>query len=319
MRVLLPRSLFSFAVAWTATVRPVVPLCAGLAVLLASRVAGAAEPGTALTVRLEFDVKTDQLAEVVARAQARLDAFGAKKARAVQRSGRLVVELPSSEVPKRSEIESLISRPHLLAFTIVENDSPLMIDLIGRLEQDPRSHELGIFRDIGGWQPTSTRGYESDPFLEGQREALERYLGGLAVAQQPDRDHAFLLAPVPDRPKLWRTAYVDLRTQVRIARALEARVDRLELGGQTETEIVFLLLPADGDRLRALTRAHLGKKMAITVDGEVLSIPIIEGVIGDKNRMMMSDEPLARRLAAALLGGPMLAPVTVRARRSQPH
>ena len=70
----------------------------------------------------------------------------------------------------------------------------------------------------------------------------------------------------------------------------------------------------EGERLRALTRAYIGKKMVIAVDGEVLSTPVIEGVLHDRGRMTMSDEPLARRLAAALLGGPLLAPLTPRTR-----
>jgi preprotein translocase subunit SecD len=288
-----------------------------MTLLLASRVAVAAEPAATAAIRLEFDVKTDQLAEVVARAQARLDAFGANKAHAVERAGELIVELPASVVPMRREIESLLTRPHLLAFTIVENDDLLLADILGRLEDDPRSHTLGVSREIAKWQHTdATQTVEWDPFLEGQRVALERYLAGLDRARQPDSNHAFRLSPVSDRPKLWRTEYVDLRTQVRIARALEARVERSDLDGHASTELVLRLLPADGDRLRTLTRGHIGKKMVITVDDEVLTAPVIEGAIGEKGRLTMSDEHLARRLAAALLGGPMLAPVTVKPRHS---
>jgi hypothetical protein len=269
--------------------------------------------------RLEFDVRTTQLVEVVARAQARLDAFGAKEARATQEGSRLVVELPASLASKRGEIEALLTRPHVLAFTIVENNSPLMIDLWGRLEQDPRSHELGIFREIGSWQHAdATHAIESDPFLEGQREALERYLAGLEVGYRADGDHDFSLSPVPERPKLWRTEYVDLRTRLRIARVLEATVEKSNLPGEDLIELAFRLLPGDGERVRALTRGHLGKKMVISVDGEVLSTPVIESAIGDRGRMPMS-EPLARRLAAALLGGPLLGELTATtAQRAEP-
>jgi hypothetical protein len=275
--------------------------------------AGAPAPGAreaAPKVRLEFDVRTTQLAEVAARAQARLDAFGATEARAMQEGSRLVVELPPSLISKRSEIEALLTRPHVLAFTIVENNSLLMIDLYGRLGQDRRSHELGIFRDIGQWQHAdATHAIESDPFLEGQRAPLERYLAGLEVGHRPDGDHDFSLSPVPERPKLWRTEYVDLKTRVRITRVLEATVEKSNLQSG-DIELALRMLPGDGERLRALTRGHLGKKMVITVDGEVLSTPVIEGAVGDRGRMTMSDEPLARRLAAALLAGPLLGELT---------
>jgi preprotein translocase subunit SecD len=280
---------------------------------LAAPAAPNGKRAAAPAVLLEFDVKTTQLAEVVARAQARLDAFGATRARAMQQAGRLVVKLPASIASRRSEIEVLLTRPHELAFTIVENNSPLMIDLGGRSEGDPRSHELGIFHEIASWQRNdATHGVESDPFLEGQRQALEQYLAGLDVARQPDRDHAFRLSPVPDRSKVWRTEYVDLRTRVRITRALEASVEPNNLRGDDSIELVLRLLPADGERLRVLTGGHLGKKLAITVDDEVLSTPVIESAVGGRDRMPMSDEPLARRLAAALLGGPLLAPLTLR-------
>ena len=194
-----------------------------------------------------------------------------------------------------------------------------MIDLYGRSEQDPRSHELGIFRDIASWQRAdATHLVESDPFL-GKRPALERYLDGLDVVPRPDRDHAFRLSPVPDRPKLWRTEYVDLRTRVRITRALEASVEPSNLTGDDSIELALRLLPADGERLRALTTGHIGKKMAITIDDEVLSTPVIEGVLGERGRMTMSDEPLARRTAAALLSGPLLAPLTLRTRNDSRH
>jgi hypothetical protein len=270
---------------------------------------------------LEFDARTYQLAEVVARAQARLDAFGATKARAVQQADRIVIDLPAGLASKRSEIEALLTRPHELAFAIVENNSPLMIDLYGRLEQDPRSHELGVFREIGSWQRNdATHAVESDPFLEGRREALEKYLEGrLDAAARHDPDHTFRFSPVPDRPKLWRTEYVDLRTQVRITRALEASVERSDRQeGGDSVELAFRLLPADGARLRALSGGHIGKKMVVTVDGEVLSTPVIEGVVGDRGRMTMSDEQLARRLAAALVGGALLVPLTVAHSPPQP-
>jgi preprotein translocase subunit SecD len=67
---------------------------------------------------------------------------------------------------------------------------------------------------------------------------------------------------------------------------------------------------ADGERLQTFTSSHIGKKMAISVDEEIVSVPLIEGAVGAKGLMTMPSEEQARRLAASLSGGPLLAPMT---------
>ncbi len=261
--------------------------------------------------RLIFAVETTQLAEVVARAQARLDAFGVRAATVSQRGKQLIVELPEDALPLRSEIKQLLSRPLELRFTLVDNGSAFMDALADYANTDLRAHTLGIVPDHESWQSAdTTRAVEYDTFLLGQRDALERYLAGLDEKHRLARDHGFLLEPVPKRPKLWRTWYVDLTQQIRIRRVEEATVKHNDFGGEKSVDLSLRLLTADGERIRALTSSHIGKKMAISADEEIISIPLIEGAVGGKGLMVIPSEEQARRLAASLRGGPLLAPVT---------
>src|SRR4051794_4992478 len=261
--------------------------------------------------RLIFAVESRQLVEVVARAQARLDAFGVRGATVSQRGSQLIVDLPEDALPMRTEIKQLLSTPLELRFALVDNGSAFMDTLADYANGDPRAHTLGIVPDHASWQTAdTTRPVEYDTFLLGQRDALEQYLAGLDEKHRLSRDHGFLLEPVPKRPKLWRTWYVDLTQQIRIRQVEEATVKPYDFGGGKTFDPSVRTLTADGERIHALTSSHIGKKMAMSADEEIISVPLIEGAVGGKGVIAMLSEEQARRLAASLRGGPLLAPVT---------
>ena len=265
------------------------------------------EPSPRGRVRLTFSVETANLVEVVARAQARLDAFGVGGVVVSQRADKLIVDVPAAQAGISDDIKELLCHPYELQFSIVENASAFMQTLSVRSDNDPRARALGVSPSAEEWTVVSTNSVEHDAFLLGKRDALERYLSGLGPGNRPDRDHAIILGPVTDRPKLWRSHYVDLRTRIAIRRVDQASVRRDETNG---VELSMQMLATDGDRIRALTTANIGRKMAVAIDDEVISVPVIEGAVGGKGRMTMSREIQARRLAASLLAGPLLGRLT---------
>jgi hypothetical protein len=90
---------------------------------------------------------------------------------------------------------------------------------------------------------------------------------------------------------------------------------RVDLDRQGKPVLVVALNAYGGQALREYTRQHVGERMAVCLDGELLSAPYINDVIG-RNFQMSSGKSLneVNRLAQMLRSGTL--PVGVTARRA---
>lgn len=146
-------------------------------------------------------------------------------------------------------------------------------------------------------------------------DALERFLARAAAddpALAPEPGRELLFEPVRpdlvfsgDRAPFWRTYYVEARSELDGDDIAEAYV--YWDPASNRPAVIVRFDDAGAARLQALTRANVGGKMAIVLDGTVMSAPVIQDVIpggrvtitmGGASRAQVESE--AHALAAVL-------------------
>ena len=190
-------------------------------------------------------------------------------------------------------------------------------ELAGRLyalvaDGDPRAAELGVTAAIDQWGHDGTGRHVTDWTLEApDRASLAAYLEEVArreptLAPEPGLEIAFERRDDPERGGAWRTYLL------RSAAELDSRhIDRAEVyqDEYTGQPGVLATLTSEGEqRFADLTGRITGRKLAILVDGEVLSAPVVqERIPGGRFSIHMGTgdaQTLAReaRTLAAVLG-----------------
>jgi preprotein translocase subunit SecD len=92
---------------------------------------------------------------------------------------------------------------------------------------------------------------------------------------------------------------LDLKTRL-TPTDFQVALDHDQMG---RAEVAFRFGPADAQRLRALTTANVGQRLALVAGGRVLSAPVLSGPISDKARVTLgtTDGPAAVDREAAWL------------------
>jgi preprotein translocase subunit SecD len=239
--------------------------------------------------------------EVVARAgrvvEERLEGAGFGRSRVTPRAGQLVVEV---DVPAEGSADELararrvLSRVGRLEFRIVDDDERALYD------------RLGPFVGAGSGVTLVTN--DGAPYLVAlpgaSGTAEERLAAVLASARAagvdagPDRE---LLTGLVDQgrfssggqPEAVRTYLV--RREARVTGENVAEAHRAPEGGGPDSEIPSVAISFD-DRGRAafgeLTRQNVGRRLAIVLDGQVTSAPVIqEAILGGQARITLARNP----------------------------
>jgi hypothetical protein len=191
-----------------------------------------------------------------------------------------------------------ICGPPSLSIMLVDEEHAFMKALVGEVAaRGSAPVTIGVDR----WSHPET-GEVHDPFLEADDpKVLRGYLVELGNSAVPDREHALVVGPSTDNR--WRTYYL-LRTSMLAGDlATTARVVRDPVTGPTAVEVE--LRPEASVQLRELTRNHIGKKLALLLDGKVMATPIIHGAIeGPKVTISAGDAAGAEALVARLRAKP---------------
>ncbi|HLL24980.1 MAG TPA: hypothetical protein VK427_22755 [Kofleriaceae bacterium] len=184
-----------------------------------------------------------------------------------------------------------------LAVHEVDNDSAYMKALYAHVgsdrgaPQDPAARAAGVHAEDEEWQPRTPTDMDDLPLEPGprqtdyylfahDRDALHRYLAA-SPAPPADRTIAFeYVRPIDERGRpLWRTHYLVKQPALDTA----ALADVLQREDQNTGRPVLMakLTPAARETFRALTArsSKSAKKIAIVVDGEVTSAPIVRSEI----------------------------------------
>lgn len=171
-------------------------------------------------------------------------------------------------------------------------------------------------RRLGCWRPDMPiRGGGKVSCPVTGRAVIERYVEGVAAAGGPHipDDRALIFARVGRTS--WRTYYVERADALGGGRVAGGEVYEADDGGQHAA----VLFDETGKRtFTEKSSAHLGHKLVIVLDGDVVATPVIEAATTD-GRLVLP--PVSRRdaedLAAVIASGPLPGPVKEPARERQ--
>lgn len=259
--------------------------------------------------RLSYTFPAGRAAEVATVLRARLQAYGTTGQPVRVDGERVLVELPGQSPAGRDDIKRLLAQGGRLRLTVVDDESTYVRDLDA--SAGDRAKKLGVAFGMDRW--SGPGGEHSAAYLGGPRMAVTMFLGSLRPAERIDANHALVLEeqhPAPAKPgekragggrELVRSHVLDLRRNLAIGHVKEAAAARDELGDQVKVT----LLPDDAGKVEELTKANLGRKLAILLDDQIVSVPVLVTPFlgGHLSLGVRGGENEARLLAACLTGG----------------
>ena len=263
-------------------------------------------------------IRAAALKQAVAVIRERIDSRGVDGATVAAAGDQIVVELPGLDDEATLAVRSLITRTASLSFRVVDHDSAFMRRVFARVgiedpAGDPDAAAAGITAHVDQWQP-DPRSFATDYYLTAAdreedlsvsearrlgcshgavgtpsvrclvsgRRVLERYLTALAAADPAlavagDRAIGYQRVEVEGQRPTWRTYYLERTARLGGADVAGAQAVPAQPDGRMEILVTF---DARGRReLTDLTGEIVGKKLAIVLDDQVRSAPIVLGRI----------------------------------------
>jgi preprotein translocase subunit SecD len=275
-------------------------------------------------------------AEVIARRLALAGLSARATAKDPSEISTVDVDLATRDPELIEQARAIASAAGKLELALVASDAPFSKAYYRRVIEgadgqapDPAAVAAGITAEVDSWNADGGA-VQVDYYLVAAdtpdatgREVLQRYIAAVSAADKAldiPVDRALHFEPLDPAPGAtgarWRTYLVDPAGHVtgdQIASGALAADPAVP-----ERKVVAITFTAAGKAaLAALTRAHVGKKLAIILDGRIHSAPVIGGPIdGGKVTITLADTnpaqaaDAAAQLVAILGGGPLPLPVS---------
>jgi len=235
---------------------------------------------------------TRAMAEAV---KQRLEAFGVAGAMvSTVGSNRIRVLVPGLVEAKAGRVEKLLTRPTRVAFGLVDDGKEFFESLKARLPGD------GSVRMATETRHASSDGtaYETCYLMATRRDKLEKFLKQI---EPPEGRKLWLL------PGEWGVlAYLVMDPpNLELPEVIEAKVVLDSQSGQPAVDIQFAT--QDREAFALLTRKNVNRRLAVMVDGEMRSVPLIQAAI-DSGKARIGASPVvpvgvSEREARALAAG----------------
>ena len=174
-----------------------------------------------------------------------------------------------------------------LELKMVVAGSDVMQALANHVGRDPRAREAGISVGEDIWRAEDTGRQSLDWYLKAaDSHVLVAYLSELGERDPtlaPREGHELVFewvepyAGVERIDPYWRTYYLDSTVHLGSLDVAAAEVAWSQYTNQPEVLITFT--PEGGQRFGDLTKAHVGDKLAIMVNGVISSAPVIQSAI----------------------------------------
>ena len=260
------------------------------------------------------------LRQAIETIRGRVDKYGVAEPTIIRKGTDIVVELPGLGESEFERIKSIIGRTAQLEFKLVDTDSDYMKRVAASVE---KGGEITVDVDIRTHQKTGAR--FNRIFLQAdERETLEKFVAGLTgdLAVPGDREFGYQeiqkTAEVDedDGPETaWRTLLLHRRAAVTGDYLADAQVGFDETTMQPN--VYFTLDREGGNLMGNLTGQNIGRQMAIVLDENVNSAPVINGQIRERGMIELGGfrapsvaAQEAKDLVAVLRSGALPAPLT---------
>jgi preprotein translocase subunit SecD len=268
--------------------------------------------------RQEQRSRDELLARAVSVMQRRVDALFQRGVVHAAANGIEVVlpdDVPATTLERYRRIAQI---PAVFQVRLVDDGSTYMAMLVERVRQKIYDFE-GLVVAEDRWNGPEASGAHRDPYLTTEeRDVLVAILHRLTAASPVPRDREILIETYGESSRSYRSYLVD-----RSGGIDNADIDATEVApgvdGQPE---VIITLTAEGRRkFGEMTAAAIGRKIAIVLDGRIMSAPIVIGSIRNGRVHVRfgvypaADEGTQRAeaedLAALLRSGALPAPVSL--------
>ena len=254
--------------------------------------------------RLSGDID-DRILEVVRR---RVDGMGINEPIIQLAKGhRVLVQIPGTNAVTRAEARRALQRTACLEFRLAhpcnsEKVKELMDGLNKRRERAPnvRLGPEGYNLNAAG-----------DGFVRlpdyGQIKVTPGHKARLSSFGRPPQGYQFMLER--DKEGFYQPNYIRRKAQLTGKDLVSAHVDRDEVG---RTAVAFKLNSKGGSTMRKMSSQNIGRQLAIILDGELISAPVLKSEIGTSGQISGNFTPAeAKRLADDLNAGALPVPLTV--------
>ena len=229
-------------------------------------------------------------------------------------TGGVEVFLPQGPAAMYEAFRRIARVPGRFQILLVENDSAYMKGLAERVRGDAFE---GVERAADAWSTPKTGVQHEDIYLRGRdRQTLLAVVEKLTAAVPLPSGRAILLEKwIQDDIPRWRTYFVETAAGIGNADVAEASPAR----GFNDDPQVQVVLTAQGRKTFGdMTTRGVGRKIAMVVDGDVLSAPVVATPIPGGRAYITTGSPSldpaqlkedVADLALVLNSGPLPAPL----------
>jgi len=275
-------------------------------------------------VRLRLDpgqveeVRDYALRQGIETIRGRVDKFGVAEPTIIKKGTDIIVELPGLKSADFERIKSIIGRTAQLEFKIVDDGSEYMRKVAASV---PKGSGIDVLPE--SWTEKDTGKAHEDVELRAKsRDTLQKFFAGLTgdLALPPDHEIGYEEVQsrnengelTPDRS--WRTYYLHKRAA--LTGEYLANADQTWDQQTGRPEISYEMDRQGAAINERLTGDNVGRKMAILLDDQVKSAPVIESRIGARGRITLGGfgDPFAMQqdakdLVSVLRSGALPAPL----------
>jgi preprotein translocase subunit SecD len=264
-------------------------------------------------VRLRLD--PDQVEEVrdyalrqgIETIRGRVDKFGVSEPTIIKKGTDIIVELPGLKSADFEHIKSIIGRTAQLEFKIVDDGSEYMKKVAAAV---PKGSGIDVLPE--SWtEKDSGKAHEDVELRAKSRDTLQKFFAGLTGDLAMPADHEIGYEEVQSRnesgeltpDKAWRTYYLHKRAP--LTGEYLANADQTWDQQTGRPEISYEMDRQGAAINERLTSENVGRKMAILLDDQVKSAPVIESRIGARGRITLGGfgDPFAMQQEAKDLVG----------------
>lgn len=251
-------------------------------------------------VARRLDGADDRMIEIIRR---RVDSMGTNEPviQSVKGKHQIVVQLPGADKKTGDEARERLQKMAYLEFRFVPENERELLDAIPAGACPPGFVESGSgYAKAKNWKEIS---------------AQSNYLARVSSFGTTDSHVRFILEPAKDKLGNFSGEYlprfVERRVQLTGESLASATPDSVQTlaGGYC---VAFELKREAARKFATLTREHVGRQLAIILDDELVSSPVIQSEIG-RNGQITGNFTLdeAKRLAADLNAGALPAPLKI--------
>ena len=242
----------------------------------------------------------ERIVEIVRR---RVDAMGTNEPliQPIKGKHQIVVQLPGADKATRDAARDRLEKMAYLEFRLVpQNEQQLIAQLPEGKAPPGFVREGGAFRRAPDWTTVS----------QGSNYITRLSSFGAVGGTKPVR---FILQPDERDAGLYRPRFVERKVRLTGDSLREASVSP-GTGLKAGYEIDFRLNASGAETFRKLTRDNVGRLLAIILDDELVSAPVINSEIGESGQITGSFSlEEAKRLASDLNSGALPAPLKIMA------